>query len=367
MDPRALRCWLSLHQVHGLGAHAVDALIKNLGDVEAIFEAERPQLEAALGAGSPQVGAITIGPDPRRLDQDLKWLERPDHHLLTFLDSDYPPLLHEIGQPPLVLFVIGDKRVLADPQLAIVGSRNATPGGCENAAAFAHALAVAGLTITSGLALGIDGAAHQGALAAGGQTVAVLGTGIDRVYPRQHQELAQSISHSGALVSEFALGTAAKAENFPRRNRIISGLSLGALVVEAAIQSGSLITARCAVDQGREVFAIPGSIHSPHSRGCHALIRQGAKLVETAQDVVEELGALVPVARAQAQESIGPDTKITDPRVSELLQYIGYDPVTVDTLVERSGLTADYISSMLLEMELQGIIKSCPGGTYIRV
>jgi DNA processing protein len=362
-----LRCWSTLHRIHGLGAHAVAALLKELGGVEAIFAASRRQLEAVLSNAAAQVDAILAGPDASAAEQDIAWLEQPGHHVLTFTDPHYPRLLRESAQPPMLLFVVGDQRVLGRAQLAVVGSRNATAGGVANAEAFAGTLARAGLVITSGLALGIDGAGHRGALAAGGCSIAVLGTGVDRVYPARHHQLAHAIAANGAVVSEFPLGTPPKPENFPRRNRIISALSLGTLVVEAAVQSGSLITARYALEQGREVFAVPGSIHSPQARGCHALLRQGAKLVETAQDVLEELGSLAQWLQQTLDENRDIAPTIRDPRMAQLLHYIGYDPVSIDALVERSGLTAEYISSMLLEMELNGIVEACPGGTYMRV
>ncbi|MFQ6021449.1 MAG: DNA-processing protein DprA [Acidiferrobacterales bacterium] len=368
MNPDTLRCWLALHRVPGLGVQAVETLVDGLGSVDAIFSAPRSRLQPLLGGATPTVEAILAGPDPKLLEQDLAWVQSADHHLLTFHDPQYPQLLREIAQPPLLLFVVGDRALLQTPQLAIVGSRNPTPAGLENTTAFAGALAQAGLTITSGLALGIDSAAHRGALDAGGRTVAVLGTGVEQVYPARNAALARRIREQGVLVSEFPLGTPPKSVNFPRRNRIISGLSLGTLVVEAAAESGSLITARFAGEQGREVFAVPGSIHSPLARGCHALIRQGAKLVETAQDVLEELGALAMLV--QNLIAVGPansDASVEDPRTRALLDYIGYDPVSIDTLIERSGLTADCISSMLLKMELSGIVKACPGGKYMRL
>lgn len=367
MNPHALRCWSTLHRVPGLGAHAVAALLEGLGSVEAIFEAPRSQLESLLGRAAGQIDAILAQPDAPALEQDLAWLAQPGHHILTFADADFPRLLREIAQPPILLFIAGDKNILARAQLAVVGSRNATPGGVANAKALAGTLARAGLAITSGLALGIDGAAHRGALDAGGRSIAVLGTGIDQIYPARHRDLASQIAANGAMISEFPLGTPPKAENFPRRNRIISGLSLGTLVVEAAVQSGSLITARFALEQGREVFAVPGSIHSPQARGCHALIRQGAKLVETAQDIIEELGSLAQWVKQTREENRDITATPENPRIAELLRHIGYDPVSIDMLVERSGLTAEYISSMLLEMELKGIVEPCPGGTYMRV
>ena len=265
-----------------------------------------------------------------------------------------------------MLHVIGDRRLLSTPQLAIVGSRNPSPMGQENARAFAKSLAGAGLVITSGMALGIDGAAHRGALEAGGKTIAVAGTGLDRVYPSRHRDLAHDIAKHGALVSEYPLGMPPRPENFPVRNRLISGLSLGTLVVEAALRSGSLITARLATEQGREVFAIPGSIHSPQAKGCHALIRQGAKLVESAQDILEELGPLASVATHAVYDNAVSVCQL-DPPTAALLKQIGHDPVSVDALIERSGLTADVVSSMLLQMELNGLVSNCPGGKVQRI
>ena len=359
--------WLALCRLPGVGHRTRLELLEQFESIENIFSATRPQLEKTLAGKTESINAILDGVDETAFETELAWLSETGHHLVTWADTDYPPLLREIPDPPVVLYVIGDRQSLSRPQFAIVGSRNPTPMGRENAQAFAKTLAGAGLTITSGLALGIDGAAHRGALEAGGMTIAVAGTGLDRVYPARHRDLAHEVVQHGALVSEFPLGTPPKPENFPVRNRIISGLSLGTLVVEAALQSGSLITARLATEQGREVFAIPGSIHSPQARGCHALIRQGAKLVETAQDILEELGPL-----AQLVCESRPEEKETTPReislpMAKLLEYIGYDPVSVDTLIDRSGLTADAVSSMLLQMELQGLVMPSPGGKVQRI
>ncbi len=358
--------WLTLARLPGAGPRTQRELIEHFGSVENIFSASRGQLEKVLAGKRETVSAILDGPGAQTFQAEFDWLDQPVHHLLVWSDPDYPPLLREIADPPLLLYVIGRREALASPQLAIVGSRNPSPMGRENAQAFAKSLAGAGLTITSGLALGVDGAAHRGALAAGGCTIAVTGTGLDRVYPARHRELAHAIAARGALVSEFPLGTSPRPENFPIRNRLISGLALGTLVVEAALQSGSLITARLATEQGREVFAIPGSIHAPQARGCHALIRQGAKLVETAQDILEELGPLASLARASAPDAAAPAPEPDSP-AAELLQQIGHDPVSVDALIERSGLTADAVSSMLLQMELNGLVSSCPGGKVQRI
>jgi DNA processing protein len=364
--PPNLLLWLTLRRVPGVGTRTQLDLLDRFGSIENIFSAGRGPLEKALAGKNPAIDAILDGPDEARLRPELEWLGESGHHLLVWPDPDYPPLLREIPDPPAMIYVVGDRRLLSQPQLAIVGSRNPTPMGRENAHAFARSLAGAGLVVTSGLALGIDGAAHRGALEAGGKTIAVAGTGLDRVYPARHRELAHEIAKHGALVSEYALGTPPLPENFPVRNRIISGLSLGALVVEAALQSGSLITARMAAEQGREVFAIPGSIHSPQARGCHALIRQGAKLVESAQDVLEELGPLASVARQSARETAAP-VPASDSPMHALLEHIGHDPVSIDALIERSGLTSDAVSSMLLQMELNGLVSSCPGGKVQRI
>jgi DNA processing protein len=358
--------WLALRRVPGVGTRTQFELLEHFGSIEAIFSASRGQLEKALVGMNEAVDALLAGPDESVLKSELEWLSEPGHHLLTWSSPDYPALLREIPDPPLVLYIAGERQLLSARQLAIVGSRNPTPMGRENARAFAKSLAGAGLVITSGMALGVDGAAHRGALEAGGKTIAVAGTGLDRVYPARHRDLAHEIVKHGALVSEFPPGMPPLPENFPVRNRIISGLSLGTLVVEAALQSGSLITARMANEQGREVFAIPGSIHAPQARGCHALIRQGAKLVETAQDILEELGPLAGVALQTAHETTPPTSRLDSTMVT-LLEHIGHDPVSIDTLIERSGLTADAVSSMLLQMELNGLVSNCPGGKIQRI
>lgn len=362
----SLAMWFTLHHLPGVGTRTQRELLEHFGSIENIFSASRGQLDKLLAGKHHAVNTILAGPETEAVQTGLDWLDQPGHHLLVWSDPDYPPLLREIDDPPVLLHVMGNRKALSRPQIAIVGSRNPSPVGRENAQAFAKSLAGAGLTITSGLALGVDGAAHRGALTAGGTTIAVAGTGLDRVYPARHRDLAHEIVKTGALVSEFALGTPPRPENFPIRNRIISGLSLGTLVVEAALQSGSLITARLATEQGREVFAIPGSIHAPQARGCHALIRQGAKLVETAQDIIEELGPLASVAQRIATENAMPTLKL-DPPMAALLNQIGHDPVSVDALIERSGLTADAVSSMLLQMELNGLVSSCPGGKVQRI
>jgi DNA processing protein len=294
--------------------------------------------------------------DAPAVDAALEWAAAAGHAVLTLADGDYPQPLLETPDPPALLYLHGRRELLARPALAVVGSRNATPQGISNAEQFARAFSAAGLTIVSGLALGIDAAAHRGALEGAGSTIAVLGTGADILYPQRNRALGERIAREGLIVSEFALGTPPHGSNFPRRNRVISGLARGCLVVEAALASGSLITARLAAEQGREVFAIPGSIHSPHAKGCHALIKQGAKLVESAQDLLQELGIKAFAAPLAAAA----------PAVSGLLAHLGYDPFDIDTLCARSGLTADVVSAMLLQLELDGKVAGLPGGLYQR-
>jgi DNA processing protein len=299
----------------------------------------------------------------------MAWLEQPGNSLITSTDPDYPPLLKELQSAPPLLFVRGSVGLLSEPQLAIVGSRNPTPGGRDTAHEFAAHLSGCGLVVGSGLALGIDAAAHRGALDSGHPTLAVLGTGPDRIYPARHYELAHAIAECGTLVTEFPPGTGVSPENFPRRNRIIAALSLGTLVVEAAVRSGSLITARLAAAHGREVFAVPGSVHNPLAKGCHALIREGAKLVETAEHVLEELGSLVAglYRQANGRFDAAPVSKSDpDPEYQQLLEKMGYDPVSIDELVAATQLTAEELSSMLLIMELQGRVATLAGGRYVR-
>ena len=295
-----------------------------------------------------------------------EWLHDENHHLIRLGDDMYPELLAGIASPPAQLYVNGDPEILHLPALAIVGSRNPTTGGAQTAFEFARHLGATGFCIVSGLAQGIDAAAHSGALAAGAPTVAFLGHGIDRVYPAANRDLARDIARRGALVSEFPLGTAPGRALFPQRNRLISGLCLGTLVVEAARRSGSLITARLAAEEGREVFAIPGSIHNPLSRGCHQLIRQGAKLVEAADDILSELAPLAGHMLQTVDQSTGSDPSPVevDAEYVKLLEAIGHDPVNADELVARSGLTIEQVSSMLLILELEGKIEKLSGGRY---
>ena len=355
MDADERNAWLGLSLTPGLGGQSYRALLTALGDPEQIYATPLSQLKQWVPATVAQ--DIATGINQARLAPALEWLRHADNQIVTLADLDYPQRLLEITDPPPLLYLKGRRDLLNSPGLAIVGSRNATPQGLVNAKSFAHNLADAGLTIISGLAAGIDAAAHQGGLIGSGSTLAVIGTGLDIVYPARNKLLAHNIAEQGAIISEFALGTAAIASNFPRRNRIISGMSLGCLIVEAALQSGSLITARLAVEQGREVFAIPGSIHSPLARGCHALLKQGAKLVESAQDILEELRWPV----MNPSTAVSPD--INDP----LLNAMGFEPLHLDTLVERSGLTAQTVSAMLLERELMGRVAVLPGGLYQRI
>ena len=362
--------WLLLHKLAGSSRTFVN-LLDHFGNAEVVFTATRADLNQVVAGNTPLIDAILEGVDDGRVQAELDWLAQPACHVVIQTDNDYPSLLREIVDAPPLLFVRGERSVFRLPQIAVVGSRNPTTTGCENAQNFAQSLAQAGLVVTSGLALGIDACAHRGALDAQGITIAVAATGLDRVYPARHRELAHEIAVSGALVSEFPLGSPPRRDHFPRRNRIISGMSTGVVVVEAALRSGSLITARLAGEQGREVFAIPGSIHSPLARGCHALIRQGAKLVETAHDILEELGPLVGVqmgARSVVEDANeDTDSRSKDyPEYDTILAHLGHDPVDVDTLVVRSGLTPEVISSMLLQMELYGLIEACPGGKYQR-
>ena len=355
-EPQA---WLALDLVPGLGGEGIRKLLARFGVPSEILRQSTAQLSEIV---SPTVArAIVVPPSPEKLDACLKWLQVECNHLLTLADDDYPSQLLEIADPPPLLYLKGRRELLRQPGFAVVGSRNATPSGLQNAEAFARSLSEAGFTIISGMALGIDAAAHRGGLAAKGSSIAVVGTGLDLVYPARNKALARDLAGNGLIISEFALGTPALAQNFPRRNRIISGLSRGVLVVEAALASGSLITARQAGEQGREVFAIPGSIHSPFSKGCHQLIKQGAKLVEEANDILIELhwGTAAPTKTTR--------TESNDIESDPLLSAIGYDPVPVDVLLQRVKLPADQLISRLTELELDGVIATMPGGKYQRL
>jgi DNA processing protein len=356
-----LASWLALSLIRGLGGEGARRLLKEFGSPEAIFGASSISLRALV---KPDVAAqFNNGIDESLLHPTLNWLEEEGNQIVTLADEAYPQLLLNIPDPPLLLYVKGRLDLLNHAAVAIVGSRNATPQGVSNACAFANALSDAGVCVISGMAHGIDAAAHLGALSGRGSSIAVVGTGLDKVYPSANHELAHALAREGTLVSELPLGTPPLAANFPRRNRLISGMSHGCLVVEASLQSGSLITARLAAEQGREVFAIPGSIHSPQSKGCHALIKQGAKLVETALDIVEELESLIEVAPQQA--SVTPVERTGQDET--FLQHLGFDPVDLNTLSTRSGLTVSELSAMLLTLELDGRVHTLPGGLYQRI
>lgn len=355
-----LASWLQLTLTPGLGAAAIRGLLARFGSPENVLCAPRAQLERL---GGPAAAALLRGEETAKaVENALRWAETPGHAVVTLADAAYPRLLLEIADPPPLLYAVGRLELLGRPALAIVGSRNATAQGARNAEQFAQAFSASGLTIVSGLALGIDAAAHAGGLAGAGSTIAVLGTGVDITYPRQNAALAGRIVKSGLLLSEFPLGTAGTPHNFPRRNRLISGLAQGCLVVEAALASGSLITARAAAEQGREVFAIPGSIHSPLSKGCHALIKQGAKLVESAEDVLAELNAFRRTGSASTRAA--PQAPVPD---DPLLHHMGFDPVDVDSICARSGLTAERVCADLLRLELNGRVAALPGGRYQRI
>jgi len=356
--------WLNLNLIDGLGDESIRRLLVALSSPEAIFSAPLSVLE---GIVKPSIAKlIQIGADKSKVADTLKWLKDSNNTIITLADADYPASLLNISDPPPLLYLKGRRELLQHSGLAVVGSRNATPQGLLNAEHFSQAVSDAGLCIISGLALGIDTAAHHGGLRGSTSSIAVVGTGLDIVYPAKNHALAHQLAKEGALISEFPLGTPAIGRNFPRRNRIISGISLGCLVVEAALQSGSLITARQALEQGREVMAIPGSIHSPLSKGCHALIKQGAKLVENTQDILDELKyvSLQKNLNTFQEEQILSE----DPSKNILLfNHLGYDVVDIDTLCLRSGLTAEVVSAMLLTLELEGQVSSLPGGCYQRI
>lgn len=358
--------WIRLARVGGLEIPVLLEAIAAAGGAAQLLRMSAGRL-AGFGIGAAPAARIATLAEIE-VEADLAWLQGKAHHLLPCSSPAYPPLLAQTPGAPLALYVDGDPVTLSGPQLAIVGSRNPTAAGRETAHAFAEFLAAAGLTITSGLAEGIDGAAHRGALAGGGRTIAVCGTGLDIVFPREHAALAEEIAARGALVSEFPIGTPARRAHFPQRNRIISGLALGALVVEAAQRSGSLITARLAGEQGREVFAIPGSIHNPLARGCHALIRQGAKLVENAADVLVELtaiaGALQEIRRPPAPASAEIPADELDKDYKILLDALGFESASIDTLAERTDFSTEAVASMLLIMELKGLVEASAGGLY---
>lgn len=365
---KELTDWIRLEQTAGVGPETARKLLNAFGPPENIFSAGFSSLRDVVSERVAR--ALVLPPSAEteaQIEKTLLWAEQPENFVLVLGDRSYPKSLLNISDPPLILYAKGRIGLLTHPSLAVVGSRNATVQGINNAENFSEVLSHGGLTITSGLALGIDTAAHQGGLRGAGSTIAVIGTGADIVYPARNRALAHQIASAGCIVSEYPLGMPAIAANFPRRNRIISGLARGVLVIEAAAQSGSLITARMAAEQGREVFAIPGSIHSPLSKGCHQLIKQGAKLVESAQDILEEIGEY---RHASANELLvttapSPITSLTsgDP----VLDIMGFDPIDIDTLIARCQQDAATINSRLLTLELEGAVEMLPGGMYRRV
>jgi DNA processing protein len=361
-----LESWLTLVRVPGMHADTLNELRNRFGSVGNITAANAAELADANLSASAVAQLESF--DPAQLEIDLSWTAAPGNAFIPWGSPQYPALLTQISGAPIGLFVRGCADALSQPQLAIVGARNPTTIGRETAAAFAAHLAGCGLAITSGLAAGIDAAAHCGALRGQGTTIAVCATGLDMVYPNDHRALAEAICERGALVSEFPPNTKPLRFHFPRRNRLISGLSLGTLVVEAAVHSGSLITAKFAADQGREVFAIPGSIHNPLARGCHQLLRQGAKLVESSADILAELGPLAALARdycaslrLERRENSAP---LLDKDYKMLLDALGFEPTSVDQLVARTGFKAEEVASMLLILELDGRIETNPGALY---
>lgn len=381
MEDCATGAWLRLLATPGLGNRAARALLTAYGSATHIFEQSEADLATVVAPSLAKALHAPVPQWPQWRDTAFEWLAAAEpgvpRRIVTLEDADYPAALFETSDPPLLLYALGrfahDLRTLP-PCLAVVGSRNPTPQGAANAESFSQALAEAGLAVVSGLALGIDGAAHAGALRCRDEqralTIAVVGTGLDVLYPKRHTDLARRIAQRGLLLSEYPLGMPALAENFPRRNRVIAGLSRGTLVVEAALQSGSLITARLALDEGREVFAIPGSIHSPLARGCHALLRQGAKLVETAQDVLEELQQGGVFAPQPSSPMAGSDDGSEEPcgglapLHGAVLAALGFDPAGLDVLIERTGLDTAALQAGLTELELAGMVARLPGAQY---
>jgi len=377
MDRAELAAWLRLLETPGIGLESARRLLAltPLPSPQAVFELPRQAWEQALS--ERQISALSLAPDSLEalIERSWRWLNEDDaHHLLALGDSDYPAQLLATADPPLLLYLQGRRELLGEPCMAIVGSRKPTAQGLDHAGAFARDLSRSGYCIVSGLALGVDGAAHLAALAENGLTVAVLGTGLDQIYPRRHLGLARDITRHGLLISEYALGTPPLAPNFPRRNRIIAGLSLGTLVVEAALRSGSLITARLASEAGREVFAIPGSIHSAQSQGCHLLIQQGAKLVQSLADVLDELPRPGPVPpgvpdqqyAAEAEMDVEPASEAASTAQDRLLDLMGYEPISLDELQQRGGWPVAELNGHLLELELDGTVARLAGQLFQR-
>ncbi len=358
--------WLSLTQATGIGPAIFNKLLIEFKTPKAVLSSNHNTLRQ-FGLNDGSINSL-LNPKQEQISTILEWLNQPNHHLITYLDDDYPELLRSIQSPPMILFAIGQRKALGYLHFAIVGSRNPTAGGKMLAEDFAAELSRADLTICSGLALGIDYHSHLGALQADGSTIAVLGNGLSSIYPSRHKKIAHQIIEKGLLISEYPPDTKPSPGNFPRRNRIISGMSMGVLVVEAAKRSGSLITANYALEQGRDVFAIPGSIHNPLARGTHSLIKQGAKLVESVDDILDELSPMVNLVlnRSSTLEHSQSGYNELEPDYKLLLDSMGYEILSVDRLVELTGLTADVVSSMLLILELQGMIESQHGGKYCR-
>jgi DNA processing protein len=353
--------WLALWRIPGIGPVGFSKLLKRFPNLDELFHCSPAQLIACGFPSSLHERLHTV--DWKSVHEDLAWHAQDGHHIITCQDTAYPGYLHEIPARPPLLYVKGALSALARPHLALVGSRNPSPAGRETAYQFAKALSKMGICICSGLALGIDAASHRGALCGRGGTLAILGSGIDRLYPSKHRTLAKEISTKGALISEFSPNTPPAPHHFPRRNRIISGISMGVVVIEASLKSGSLITARYAIEQGRELFAIPGSIHNPLAKGCHSLIRQGAKLVDNLEHIVEEL----PI-----KQKISPTTSIAcnEPQLAKeqqnLVKCIGYEITSLDVMVERSGFSTKKVASILAKLEMAGYIEAVPGG-YMRI
>ena len=364
-----LAAWLRLIQTPGVGAETARRLLGRFGLPQHIFAADLPALRECV---TERIAHALLAPPSDTLqtliERTQQWAAQEGNHVLTLADAFYPPALLHIPDPPIVLYAKGNRALLSQTALAVVGSRNATAQGIANAEKFSANLSQGGLTIVSGMALGIDTAAHEGGLKGIGSTIAVIGTGCDLVYPARNRDLAHRIAENGCLLSEYALGVPAIASNFPRRNRIISGLARGVLVIEAALQSGSLITARMAAEQGRDMFAIPGSIHSPLAKGCHQLIKQGAKLVESAQDILEELQYVA--TSFVEMKTLSSTTENDDAKDNDndlVLQAMGFDPVDIDTLAARCALDTAALSTQLLTLELAGRAEMLPGGMYRRI
>ncbi|XYI34117.1 DNA-processing protein DprA [Cupriavidus oxalaticus] len=367
-EPADVVAWLRLANAPGVGPVAAQRLLAAFGLPQQVLAQSVAALSSVVPARLARAVLAAPGAAVSALaERTLRWLDTPGNHLVTLADDAYPRRLFDLADPPPLLYIQGDPAMLARPAVAIVGARSATAQGTRDALTFGRGLSESGLTVVSGLALGIDAAAHAGGLRGCGGTVAVTGTGADRVYPAENHSLAREVAQRGAIVTEFPLGMRGLAANFPRRNRIIAALARGVLVVEAAARSGSLITARLAAELGREVFAIPGSIHAPLSRGCHLLIGQGAKLVESVGDVLDELGVPAPPRPAAAPDPDGTGKIPLSEPADTLLPALGYDPVTLDALCERSGQPPETVAARLLELELAGVAERLPGNLFRRL